>query len=165
MQSILDFTNRDLSPAPASKGSSAKFTYRLESRRIKEPDFPYPATQITGTAALTQFARGLEDLDIEKFVTLYLDAQNSLIGICITPGTINSAAVHPREIVKHALLSAACGVILVHNHPSGSLKPSDADVKITAQIKECCKLFDINVHDHLVMAGGKTLSFREEGWM
>ena len=148
------------------EASTEKYAYSLKTERIKETDFPYHGEQVTATRELLQFVHRLQDSDIEKFLILYLDAQNKLVGVQVIPGTVNQAVVYPREVFKHALLmGGACAIILVHNHPSGHPKPSEADIRLTKTIQECAKLFDILVHDHLIVAGERFFSFREEGLM
>jgi DNA repair protein RadC len=147
------------------KASTKKYAYSLKTQRVKETDFPYHGEQITSTKELLQFVHRLQDADIEKMIILYLDAQNQLICIQVINGTVNQAVVYPREVFKHALLSGASAVILVHNHPSGHSKPSDADIRLTKTLQECAKLFEILVHDHLIVAGERFFSFREEGLM
>ena len=145
------------------KASAEKYAYSLKTERIRETDFPYHGEQVTSTSELLNFVRRLQDSDIEKFLILYLDAQNKLIYVQVILGTVNQAVVYPREVFKHALLGGACAMILVHNHPSGHPKPSDADIRLTKMIQECAKLFDILVHDHLIVAMERFFSFREEG--
>ncbi|MEI8172716.1 MAG: JAB domain-containing protein [Deltaproteobacteria bacterium] len=142
-----------------------KYAYSLKTERVKEKDFPYAGEQLTCTAELVNFVHRLQDSDIEKFIILYLDAQNQLVCVQIMQGSVNQAAVYPREAFKHALLSGACAVILVHNHPSGHAKPSDADIRLTKTIQEGARIFDLLVHDHLIVAGERFFSFREEGMM
>jgi DNA repair protein RadC len=142
-----------------------KYAYSLKTERVKEKDFPYNGEQLTCTAELISFVHRLQDSDIEKMIVIYLDAQNKLCGILPIMGTINQAAVYPREVLKHALLSGACALILCHNHPSGVTKPSDADMRITKHIQEAAKYIDVLVHDHVIIGGNQFLSFREEGLM
>ena len=143
-----------------------KYAYRLESRRVREPDFPYRTTeQFQSAEAVIKFAMSMEDLDIEKFLVLYLDARNKMIGIHVAPGTVNQTSVQLREVFKHALLSGASSMVLVHNHPSGHLQPSDVDLRTTRTITDAAKMFDIRVHDHILVADGQGMSFREEGYM
>ncbi len=139
--------------------------YRLEARRVREPYFPYPQKAITCTKDLVEFAHALVDSDIEKMIALYLDAQNQLIGLHIQPGTVNESYIYPREIVKNALLNAASCMVLIHNHPSGVTRPSDADIRITKVVREAAGLFQIMVHDHLIISESGWFSFREEGLM
>lgn len=147
------------------KTSTEKYAYSLKTERVRETDFPYHGEQITSTKELLQFVHRLQDSDVEKFLILYLDAQNQLICVQVVLGTINQAVVYPREVFKHSLLSGSSAMILVHNHPSGQPKPSDADIRLTKTIQEGAKIFDILVHDHLIVAGERFFSFREEGLM
>ncbi len=98
------------------EASTEKYAYSLKTERIKETDFPYHGEQVTATRELLHFVHRLQDSDIEKFLILYLDAQNKLVGVQVIPGTVNQAVVYPREVFKHALLSGGtCAIILVHN--------------------------------------------------
>lgn len=100
----------------------------------------------------------------EVFSVLLLDAQNALIDyVEMFRGTINATAVYPREVVKLALKYNAAAMILCHNHPSGSLEPSRADEHLTQTLKSTLSLVDVRVLDHIVVAGGQTVSFAERG--
>jgi DNA repair protein RadC len=101
----------------------------------------------------------------EQFVVIYLNRQNKVLGVYpLSKGGITSTVADPRLIISIALKSAAVGLILVHNHPSGNVQPSAADREITAKINETCKLLDITVLDHLILVqNGEYLSFRDEG--
>ena len=81
----------------------ATYAYSIKTTRVKEKDFPYNGQRITCTNDLINFARALQDSDIEKFLVIYLDAQNSVIGIQVMNGTVNQAVVYHREVVRHAL--------------------------------------------------------------
>ena len=69
-------------------------------------------------------------------------------------GTIDSASIHPREVVKRVLYLNAAAVIFAHNHPSGAFEPSDADCAITRELKEALSLVDVRVLDHIVVGDG-----------
>jgi DNA repair protein RadC len=98
----------------------------------------------------------------EIFMIIFLDSQNGVLGYeSLFKGTIDGAAVYPREIVK-AVLNAA-SVILAHNHPSGIAEPSQADQKITTRIMRALETIDVKVLDHLVVGGLSTVSFAERG--
>jgi DNA repair protein RadC len=100
----------------------------------------------------------------EVFTVIYLDNRHRLIACQdLFRGTIDGASVHPREVVKEALRHNAAAVILAHNHPSGIAEPSHADELITTRFREALALVDIRVLDHLIIAGGTTLSFTEKG--
>jgi len=108
----------------------------------------------------------LRNYQREVFACLFLDNQHQVI--CyeeIFLGTINSASVHAREVVKAALKHNAAAVILAHNHPSGCEEPSDADVAITQQLKKSLGLVEVSVLDHIIVAGNKAVSLAEIGAM
>lgn len=100
----------------------------------------------------------------EVFLVLYLDAQNRLLA-CDTPfrGTLTHTSVYPREIVKQALAHNAAGVIFAHNHPSGHAEPSEADLRLTAQLKNALALIDVRVLDHFVVTHAAVTSFATRG--
>lgn len=100
----------------------------------------------------------------EVFYLICLDTQNRVIhAVQVHEGTINEAPVYPRIIVETALRHQAHNVILAHNHPGGSLKPSKADIDVTQRIKTALEPIDIKVIDHIVVAGDKSISFAEKG--
>jgi len=78
-------------------------------------------------------------------------------------GTIDGASVHPREVVKVALLEQAAAVLLIHNHPSKISEPSAADELITQRLRDALSLVDVRVLDHLIVAGSEVMSFAERG--
>lgn len=100
----------------------------------------------------------------EVFQVLHLDNKNRLIES--TPmfyGTIDSASVYPREVVKAALLKNSAALILVHCHPSGDPTPSEADKRITRRLKEALSLIDVRVLDHIVVGVEGCYSFADHG--
>lgn len=108
----------------------------------------------------------LRDKDYEVFACLFLDNQNRVIRYReLFHGTIDSAAVYPREVVKAALAEGAANVILAHNHPSGVAEPSSADRAITERLQQALGLMDIRVLDHLVVGDGYSVSFAQRGWL
>jgi DNA repair protein RadC len=100
----------------------------------------------------------------EVFVLLMLDNQNHLIrALELFRGTVNQTAVYPREVVKTCLDHNACSVIFAHNHPSGCAEPSRADQILTQTLKTSLSLVDIQVLDHLIIAGPANFSFAQHG--
>ena len=98
----------------------------------------------------------------EVFAVMFLDNQYRLIqGKVMFTGTINEASVYPREIVKEALLCNAAALFISHNHPSGTLEASNADIQITKKIQQACQLVDIKVLDHLIVSAKDYYSMRE----
>ncbi|WP_313048287.1 RadC family protein [Atlantibacter subterraneus] len=108
----------------------------------------------------------LGDREQEVFSVIYLDSQNRVIQYReMFHGTIASTAVYPREIARLALRLNAAAVICSHNHPSGYPEPSGTDRAITKRIQEAMELIDVRVVDHIVVGGGKTVSFADRGWL
>lgn len=104
--------------------------------------------------------------DREHFLVMFLTTQNQLIKAeVIFQGTIDEASVWPRDIAKRCLELNATGVILAHNHPSGVLEPSRADLNITQKIKETLALFEIRTLDHIIVANGLSMSLADRGMM
>ena len=113
-----------------------------------------------------KFLRPLyESMDIyESFFAVYLNQANITIGwYKVSQGGITGTVCDIRLIMKKALEVAATGMLLSHNHPSGNLKPSDEDIRITERIKGACKLFDIKLFDHIILTEGGCYSFTENG--
>jgi DNA repair protein RadC len=100
----------------------------------------------------------------ERVRVLYLNAQNMLIlDDHVGDGSIDEAAIHPREVIRRALDIGATALILVHNHPSGIPEPSRADIEITNRIAEAGRLLGIVVHDHVVIGREGHVSLRAKG--
>ncbi len=100
----------------------------------------------------------------EVFCCMFLDSQNALIR-CedLFKGTLDGAAVYPREVVHRALQLNAAAVIFAHNHPSGVAEPSAADRQITERLQAALGLLDIRVLDHIIVGAGQHFSFAERG--
>ena len=106
----------------------------------------------------------LGTLEHEVFAVIFLDKRHRVISYNeMFRGTIDGASVHPREVVKEALKLNAASVILAHPHPSGVAEPSQADELITSRLKAALELVDIRILDHIIVAGGDTISFAERG--
>jgi DNA repair protein RadC len=102
----------------------------------------------------------------EVFAVLLLDSQHQLITYEeLFFGTVNSASIYPREVVKLALMHNSVAIILAHNHPSGVAEPSQADRHITQVLVNALALVDIKVLDHFVVGSEAVTSFAERGWM
>ncbi len=100
----------------------------------------------------------------EVFAVLLLDNQHRLLAYEeLARGTIDGAAVYPREVVRAAMQHNAAAVILAHNHPSGVAEPSAADRALTERLRQALALVDIRVLDHLVVGDGEPVSFAERG--
>jgi DNA repair protein RadC len=106
----------------------------------------------------------LSHLEHEIFCAIFLDNRHRILAYDeLFRGTIDGAAVHPREIVKRAIELNAAAVIFAHNHPSGFPEPSQSDIRLTARLIDAMKLVDIRVLDHFIVGGSETVSFAERG--
>lgn len=111
-------------------------------------------------------ATELRDAYQENLLALYLNTKNELIKQrIIFRGGLNHSVAHPREIFREAVRVSAARVILGHNHPSGNLEPSKADIDFTERVAECGSLMGIELLDHFIVGEGKFLSLREEGYI
>ena len=113
------------------------------------PDVSFPSK------AIYHLRNVIDDgiLDMKEYHwVLLLTADNKLLGISeVNSGTILGGIIFTREIIQLALLANAVGIILVHNHPSGNLKPSRKDIKISRNISKTCKIMDIYLKDHIII--------------
>ena len=106
----------------------------------------------------------LRDRPYEVFCCLYLDNRHRLIAFEeLFRGTVDCAQVHPREVLRQALLHDATSLIIAHNHPSGALEPSPADDFITRRLKELLGLMDVRLVDHIIVGDSRCYSFAEHG--
>lgn len=116
------------------------------------------------SAAKTFLKLKLAALKHEVFAVIFVDAQIRLIAYEeIFRGTLSQTAVYPREVVKRALELGAGGVLLAHNHPSNWCEPSQADIALTQTLKVALTMVDVNVLDHIIIAGTEHYSFAERG--
>ncbi|MFQ2919317.1 RadC family protein [Aeromonas allosaccharophila] len=106
----------------------------------------------------------LQSREHEVFAMLFLDNQHRILAYEeLFRGTLSSASVYPREVVKRALAINAATLMLVHNHPSGHPEPSRADIEITQRLQSALELVDIRLLDHLVVGGEGAVSLAERG--
>jgi DNA repair protein RadC len=106
----------------------------------------------------------LYQLKVEEFWVAFLDRANKIISVQVmSKGGLHGTVVDVRVILKMALDFLACGIILFHNHPSGNIKPSINDDKITIQLRDAGKLVDILILDHLIVSDSKYYSYADEG--
>lgn len=100
----------------------------------------------------------------ESFYVLLLNRANKVIAqACVGMGSTSATIMNSKEIFQLALKTNACGIILSHNHPSGNLKPSEADLQITKRINEFGKLIDIQLLDHIILTDESYFSFADDG--
>lgn len=133
-------------------------------RRRKEAEV-FVKKKITGSKdAAEYFQPLLGDLNHEEFWILLLDRGNKIIdSFMVSQGGISGTVIDVRLILKTAVEKLASAMILSHNHPSGTMQASDADLKITQKIKDAAKLMDILVLDHIIIGQNSYLSLADEG--
>ena len=118
-------------------------------------------SSITAFEALYPY---LADLDHEQFYTMLVNRSNKGIDIVkISQGGVSGTVADSKLIFKSAVEKLASGIILAHNHPSGNLSPSQADITLTRKLQEAGKLLDISVLDHIIIANNEYFSFADQG--
>ena len=133
-------------------------------RRRKAHETPQRIKIKTSKDAFEVVYPEFEDLGHEEFWVLFLDRNNTIIRKQnISKGGISGTVVDARIIFKLAVENLASGIVLCHNHPSGNLKASEEDMRITRRLTEAGKLLDIGVLDHLIICGKEFYSFADNG--
>jgi DNA repair protein RadC len=137
----------------------------LELGRRRQASESLPKTRIRESKDIVEFLRSkLKDLNHEEFAVLFLNRANKINHFeIISKGGITGTVADPRIILSKALDHKATSIVLCHNHPSGNLKPSQADEALTQKIKEAVKFFDIQVMDHIIVSDEGYYSFSDEG--
>lgn len=106
----------------------------------------------------------LAETEHEVFMVIFMDTRHRVIEFNeMFRGTIDGASVYPREVVKQALAVNAAAVIFAHNHPSGVTEPSQADKRITLELRNILEMIEVRVLDHFIIGGSNTYSFTEHG--
>ncbi|WP_284125780.1 RadC family protein [Parerythrobacter aestuarii] len=136
----------------------------LAARRMARNEVQAKPVLGSWQALLDYLTVDMAHLTVERVRVLYLNARNELIqDHHVGDGSIDEAAIHPREVIRRGLDLGATALILVHNHPSGNPEPSRADVQITARIAEAGRLLGIIVHDHVIVGRDGHTSLRAKG--
>ena len=140
--------------------------YELKVVRERRPGYGPASAVRTSAEVYAAFRARFEAADREEFLALFLDGKNRVQGFhVVSVGSLTAALVHPREVFKPAILGNAAAVVLVHNHPSGDLRPSDEDVAVTRRLVHAAELLGIRVLDHVIVGDGAYASFKEAGLM
>ena len=136
----------------------------LAARRMARSEVRQKPVLGSWQALLDYLAIDMANLTVERVRVLYLNSRNQLIlDHELGDGTIDEAAIYPREVIRRGLDVGATALILVHNHPSGNPEPSRADIQITQRIGEAGKFLGITVHDHLIVGREGHVSLRAKG--
>lgn len=136
----------------------------LAARRMARSEVSSKPVLGSWQALIDYLAIDMAHLTVERVRVLYLDTKNRLIlDQHLADGTVDEAAVHPREVITTAVNRGASALILVHNHPSGNPEPSRADIQMTQMIAEAGRLMGVTVHDHVIVGREGHVSLRAKG--
>lgn len=132
-----------------------EFSILYKNRVVRSPE--------DGYELMKEF---LGDVDREHFIVVCLDTKNqpTALNVCHI-GSLNASIVHPREVMKPAILSNAASILVGHNHPSGNPEPSHEDIQVTRKLVEAGKIMGIDVLDHIVMGEDEFVSLKEKGYI
>ncbi|MBE0465934.1 MAG: DNA repair protein RadC [Candidatus Desulforudis sp.] len=146
-----------------AKAAQVKAAVELGRRAACRPGASRPVVR-TPEEAAGLVMEEMRYLDREHFRALVLNTKNHVLAVDkISVGTLNSSAVHPRELFKNAIRRSAAAVVLLHNHPSGDPTPSPQDVDLTKRLVEAGEIIGIPVLDHIIIGDNRFTSFKAEG--
>ena len=157
---VLDITGEYIATRPLAENDIIRQATMIISERVER------SSDVLSTPdAVRNFLKlHLAELGHEEFACLFLDSQHRVLAFSrLFRGTVNSCSVHPREVVKKAVKANAVAVICCHNHPSGSVEPSGADIAITKRLKDALELVDVRLLDHFIVGGACVESLAERG--
>jgi DNA repair protein RadC len=143
-----------------------RFKSKLPKLELRYIPTDIDKVKITSSENASKFFRPLFNADTieyaEEFIAIFINRANNTIGYMVMEGTTNSVSVCIHKLFSEALLCGAHGIIVAHNHPSGTLKVSDADKKLTSEIAVAGKILNIKLLDHLIITNNSYLSFADE---
>ena len=146
-------------------------TYKGPTVRVKlvvmEKTAPYlPTTPFTSSEQVADYFSSLEEEPREVLIAMYLDNKHRALAIEeVSKGTLTASLCEPKAILQSAILANAAAVIFAHNHPSGDIRPSAQDIRITRTLAFARKFAGINVHDHIITGSDGYYSFAGQGQM
>ena len=167
--SVKPYVQRDLFPASSDTPVNRSISvYRVSL--VKDESVSFGNVRLANSQEAQALIQNLiltkGQPDREHFVVVLLNAKNEMIGLnIVSVGGLSSAPVHPREVLKPAILANAAAMILAHNHPSNDLEPSPDDIAITRKIIRAAEILGIKVHEHLIisMEDDRYNSFADQG--
>lgn len=146
---------------------AAKRVNIVSLKMVREHSIMYPKRNVRSPEdAFNLLQTFLDELDREHFVVVCLDTKNqpTAINVCHM-GSLNASIVHPREVLKVAILSNSASILLAHNHPSTDPSPSKEDIEVTKRLLEACEIIGIEILDHLIIGGQNYISLKEKGYI
>ena len=144
-----------------------KYVKRMEliiKDRSLEEDISYKCSEDVATKC--KFVKDLLKKEREQFIVMFLNIKNQIKGYeIIAEGSMTSAIVHPREVLRSSIIAGAASIVLAHNHPSGDPEPSIDDIEITHRIVKAANICGIDVLDHIVIADKGYFSFKQKNML
>lgn len=149
------------------KESPAKRFNIVSVKLVKESSLLYKERSVKSPKDSYNLLKSfVEDADREFFVVAALDIKNQPVSVHVCHvGSLNACIVHPREVMKSAILSNAASILVGHNHPSGNSTPSPEDIAVTKRLAEAGSILGIELLDHIIIGDDEFLSFREKGYL
>jgi DNA repair protein RadC len=145
----------------------AKRVNVISVKMVKEKSLLYPRRNVRSPEdAFILLKEFLGEADREYFMVVCLDTKNqpTALNVCHM-GSLNSSIVHPREVLKVAILSNSASILVAHNHPSNDTTPSREDIEVTKRLCEACKIVGIELIDHLIVCQDSYVSLKEKGYL
>lgn len=129
-----------------------QYKIKLKKDKIAEEEVKFSCSEDVATNSFIHHLFIDQDNDKEKLYLIILNIKNKVTGYSlISMGSLTSSIVHPREVLKPAILASAANIIIIHNHPSGDPTPSTDDIEITNRISKACSIMGINLLDHIIL--------------
>ena len=129
-----------------------QYKITLLKSKISEEDVRFSCSKDVAENSFIQGLFTASDNDKEKLYVIILNIKNKIIGYSlISMGSLTASIVHPREVLKPAILASAASIIIIHNHPSGDPEPSTDDIEITNRISRACSIMGVNLLDHIIL--------------
>jgi len=145
-------------------------TVKWEEIQVSYKPKKNPVVTITESKDMYDFIIEHYDGDeinlVESFHAIFLNRMNRVVGYhLVSKGGVSGTVCDPKVIFMRALIHNASGIILAHNHPSGNLRPSDQDIKLTKKIQNGAQILDMNLLDHIIVDSDNFYSFADEGML
>lgn len=150
-----------------SKAVPAKRVDIVQVKLVREKSMLYKGRRVRSPRDAYELIRDfLGNVDREHFIVLCMDTKNQPTCIqTVHIGSLNASIVHPREVLKPAILSNAASILVAHNHPSNDTTPSKEDIEVTKRLMEAGGIVGIDVLDHLILCEDSFRSLKESGYL
>jgi len=151
-----------LGPSTAKKVHSILSFNKAAISHIKEIELLKPSL-MDPDHIFREYKHLFENRETEGFLVIYLNRRNAEIYKYMIEGALHGVIIDINILAKRAIIRLASAIVIIHNHPSGNLKPSDSDIKLTNEIKNICSLIKVKLLDHIIIGSEKYYSFSSEG--